>query len=172
MDHVISQEIADRHGGVCTPINYKTPSSIERKCMTDKINPSELRDIVRTTIIVDRDSIEDVIFELQESGIAYKVKRQSSEDYYGYSGTIVNVRHERNYMIGEIQINTPKMIYVKETEKNAKSILGTDLWEDIHKEIGLEGGLGHYYYEKIRDPKNGDRLEFINKSVEYYSHFR
>lgn len=78
-----------------------------------------------------------------------------------------------NGVIAEIQVNTPRMIYVKETPGIAKSILGVELWNSIKRQIGLEGGLGHKYYEEYRilNKESIRAREILEFSVKYYSHF-
>ena len=165
--------IASRHGGVVTPINYKSVSSIVRKSNSDGSTPYDLKDIVRNTIVVQRDEIEGVLEELVHQKGFKRMKRQSGERFAGYSGNIVNVELS-NGMQGEIQVNTARMIYAKEIPDVAKSIIGEDVWNQIRKETGLEGGLGHKFYEQIRSADTSDKLkdELIRKSMEYYSHFQ
>lgn len=91
----------------------------------------------------------------------------------GYSGNIVNIRTS-NGLTAEIQVNTDRMIYAKELPEEAKRILGENRWNEIHKETGLEGGIGHKYYEEWRmmDKSNPKAIEIAKKSAEYYSHFQ
>lgn len=173
----IAFALAKKYGGTVTPLNYKSVESIERKCKTDDTNPSFLKDVVRTTIIVPKEHINHVLQELQNDSIFFRLKRQTPDKFDGYSGNIVNVRHPRNGAVGEIQVNTAKMIYGKETEDNARRILGDSLWEKIKEETGLQGGLGHKYYEEIRVldvniPAEKAKYEALRKAMkEYYSHF-
>jgi hypothetical protein len=55
----------------------------------------------------------------------------------------------------------------------AKTILGNTLWNKIRVDTGLEGGLGHTFYEQWRvlDPKSPQAIAIKKKSIEYYSHF-
>ena len=174
----LASGLASKYGGVVTDINYKSTQSIERKCATDRTNPSSLKDVVRTTIIVDEDKIESVLSELSDNEMFVRLKRQRPEKFNGYSGNIVNMRMPRNGIQGEIQVNTAKMIYAKEPESVARKILGDKVWESISKETGLEGGLGHKYYEEIRvldmlDPKQKEmRIQLEKKMREYYKKFR
>ena len=171
--HELAEGIAERFGGVVTPVNYKSFDSISRKCKTEGCLPSALKDTVRNTIIVDEDKIEDVLSALEESGVVLRIKRQTPDKFMGYSGNIVNITTS-NGMTAEIQVNTAKMIYAKETPAVAKSILGEDVWNRIAKETGLEGGLGHKYYEQFRvlDKMSPKALEIERLSREYYSHFQ
>ena len=100
---------------------------------------------------------------------------QTPEKFSGYSGNIVNLRMP-NGIKSEIQVNTPQMIYGKNEERSARLILGDDVWEKIHRETGMPGGLGHKYYEEIRvldRVKDSAKIAELEKlSNEYYSHFR
>lgn len=119
----IAQSVANKYGAFCTPINYKTAESIKRKVLLERRDPmkagffpSDLMDIVRTTIIVDKNGIDDVINALEQRKEYFRTKKQKTN--LGYSGVIVNVEFD-NGMYAEIQINTPKIIYAKESPKIA-----------------------------------------------------
>ena len=51
----VAEEVAARHKGKTTPINYKTRQSAERKCRTDNSKPYELKDLARTTVLCEYD---------------------------------------------------------------------------------------------------------------------
>lgn len=60
--------------------------------------------------------------------------------------------------------------------KNAKAILGEKLWNKIHQETGIEGGLGHKYYEEWRvmsreEQQSAKGIALRKRPEEYYSHF-
>ena len=182
----LAESIAAGHNAICTPINYKSEASIKRKVLLerkekgDAYMPDKLKDLVRTTIIADRQNIDIVIEQLRMSepvkafkGIA--VKKQRPQNYLGYSGNIVNLQTS-NGLVAEIQVNTAKMIYAKELPENAKAILGEKLWNKIHRETGIEGGLGHEYYEEWRvmskeEQQSAKGIVLRKRSEEYYSHF-
>ncbi len=182
----LAVSIASGHNAICTPINYKSEASIKRKVLLerkekgDTYMPDKLKDLMRTTIIADRRNIDIVIEQLRLSepvkafkGIA--VKKQSPQNYLGYSGNIVNLQTS-NGLVAEIQVNTAKMIYAKELPENAKAILGEKLWNKIYRETGIEGGLGHKYYEEWRvmskeEQQSAKGIALRKKSEEYYSHF-
>lgn len=46
----------------------------------------------------------------------------------------------KNGMFGEVQINTPEIIYAKETESRGRKMLGDKKYEEIAKRIGVKGG--------------------------------
>lgn len=170
-----AEYIADRNNGFVTPISYKSASSIMRKVSTERISPYDIKDAVRTTIIVPKENIEEVLKDLSIDESFIRLKRQKPESFMGYSGNVVNIKTS-NGLIAEIQVNTAKMIYAKEKPIDAKRILGNKLWNEIRKQTSVEGGLGHGYYEKARvlnpiiDKEKYDSI--VEKSVSYYRHFQ
>lgn len=170
----LAERIAKSIGATCTPINFKSLPSIMRKCKSDGCLPSDLKDTVRTTIVTSNaEDIEKAINALESDSGELKllrVKRQKTD--VGYTGVICNFELP-NGVVCEIQINTSRMIYAKESPAIASSIIGKDLWESIFNETGLEGGLGHMYYEKIRVlPAGSEERKALEKlSVEYYKNF-
>lgn len=67
------------------------------------------------------------------------------------------------------------MIYAKEKPIDAMRIIGKKRWSEIKKETGLEGGLGHKYYEEYRETPKKEiqrRLKLEKLSNDYYKHFR
>lgn len=171
----IAIRIASKYGGKCTPINYKSAESITRKVFAERgddpnFTPAKLKDAVRTTIVVDKDNIQSIISKFRGNKDFLRWKPQKTE--LGYTGNIINMRGD-NGVIAEIQVNTPKMIYAKEPPQIAKSIIGVTAWNAIKKETGLEGGLGHKYYERYRiiDKESEEAQRLIRLSVAYYSHF-
>ena len=174
----IAEKVAKTHGGVCTPINYKSEASIKRKVESGRVDdpkysPSDLKDAVRTTIIVGRDKIEGVIGELERHCNSFKHKAQTPDRFIGYSGHIVNLK-TKNGLTAEIQVNTARMIYAKEPPEIARALIGSELWYKIHKDTGLPGGLGHKLYEAYRvlDPSDEKAIELAKESMEYYKHFQ
>ena len=61
----LAEEVAARHKGKTTPLNYKTRESTERKCITDNSRPFELKDLARTTVLCEYDSIRKVIDDVR-----------------------------------------------------------------------------------------------------------
>lgn len=171
----IGEAVSEKVGGIVTPVNYKSFSSMYRKLLTENIDITDIKYAARSTIIVNKDKIEETVFNLKHLDTFLRHKEQKAEMFNGYSGNIINLSMPNN-IVAEIQVNTAKMIYAKETESNAKRILGEELWNKIRSETNLEGGLGHKYYEEIRllnkvtDLPKIERLKRL--SEEYYSHFR
>ena len=161
-----AERIAEKNGGVVTPINYKGFESTRRKMLKDG---PDIGDAARNTIVIGKSGISGTVADLKDSPIFEHHHAQNTS--MGYTGNLVNVRI--NGVKGEIQVNTPKMIYAKETPENAKKILGTKVWNRIRSETGQPGGLGHTLYEKARTMPPGKELEDIaRQSREYYSHFK
>lgn len=172
----IAIHVASKYGAACTTINYKSPESIRRKVMAERsddpnFTPTKLKDTARTTIVSKRESIQDIISDLMESKQFQNWKPQETE--LGYTGDIINIRLD-NGVIAEIQVNTPNMIYAKESPEVAKAILGDKVWNQINRETGVEGGLGHKFYEEYRvlNPNSKKSKEILEKSRRYYAHFK
>ena len=173
------QEIADNmasiYGATPTEVGVKKFSSLYRKVTSrnEVTSINDIKDSVRCTIVSDKRDIPNIINELRENEAFYRHKHQSTS--YGYTGDIVNVVMP-NGIKAEIQVNTPAMIYAKERPFDAKRIIGEDVWETIYRKTGVEGGLGHKYYEEgrvldvIKDILKIEELQ--KKSREYYSIFR
>lgn len=91
----------------------------------------------------------------------------------GYSGNIVNVK-TKSGIVAEIQVNTDKMIFAKEKPSIAKSIIGEKRWNEIQKEVKVDGGLGHKLYEQWRvlDPESAEAKSIAVKMRDYYSNFQ
>ena len=171
----LAENIAQQFEATCTPINFKSAASISRKVFTERSErptstPNDLKDTVRTTIVSDPQYIAQIVAELKSHNSFIRYKQQ--ETPLGYTGNIVNIK-TKNGIVAEIQINTARMIYAKEEPSDAKRVLGERLWNEIHKNTGLEGGLGHRYYEayRILDPKSLEAEKILKQSLEYYSRF-
>lgn len=169
----LAESIAKNNKGFVTPINYRSISSIVGKAATEGITPYDIKDAVRTTIIVPESQIDQVLNELSENDSFVRLKRQKPESFMGYSGNIVSIQTSDG-LIAEIQVNTDRMIYAKEKPEDAKRILGEKRWKEIQEQTGMEGGLGHKYYEEWRVLDKADKkaLKIAEKSIEYYSHFQ
>lgn len=177
------KRIANKYNAKITPINYKGYESMVRKAndelggriYADKVG-SGIKDSVRNTIITDKDNLKNVVGAVgSEKIIIGEVKVQNYVSS-GYRGYLANVKLS-NGTIGEIQINTPEMIFAKEEPKIARMVIGEAKWNEINKRTGLPGGLGHKYYEESRvikkDNPNYEKLieDISKKSRDYYSKF-
>lgn len=174
----LSDSIAEKFGGYSTQVNYKSRERIIEKADSDYFGDvNKVTDSVRTTIILEEKNIEKCLEYIQKNNNFIRVKIQTPDKFMGYSGTIANVKTDIG-VIGEIQVNTAKMIYAKELPEVAKKIIGEKAWNDIRRQTGLQGGLGHKYYEEYRRlnkniPEQAKRMIELDKlSNEYYKHFR
>lgn len=171
------KDLATKYGANVTDINLKSEGSILRKVNSEEGGDlTKIKDAVRNTVVHENtDQIKEIINDLKNDGRFLRAKSQNHEtDPLGYSGNIVNVRLS-NGQIGEIQVNTPKMIYAKEKPDDAIRTLGKAKYDQIRKQVGLEGGKGHSIYEEYRklDPmKDGKRMRELEKeSKNYYKNF-
>ena len=107
----VAEAVALRHNGKATPINYKTRQSAERKCRTDNSKPFELKDLARTTVLCEYDSIRVVIDDIKSAATEYDAfgrhKHQTSD--YGYWGDIINLAFYN--LQTEIQVKSYRMYY-------------------------------------------------------------
>ena len=169
----VADAVALRHNGKATPINYKTRQSAERKCRTDNSKPFELKDLARTTVLCEYDSIRVVIDDIKSAATEYDAfgrhKHQTSD--YGYWGDIINLAFYN--LQTEIQVKSYRMYYAVNPKDICQPVLGDSLYNVIHKETGLEPGLAHHYYEIMRaDTASAATRERYRKlSIEYLSHF-
>ena len=169
----LAEEVAARHNGKTSPLNYKTRESTERKCRTDNSRPLELKDLARTTVLCEYDSIAIVVDDVRttatERGIFGRYKHQTSD--LGYWGDLFNLKFD--YLYTEIQVKSYRNYYAANPEDVCRPVLGDSLYNVIHTETGLEPGLFHYYYEIIRaDTTSEATREYYKKlSIEYSSHF-
>jgi hypothetical protein len=180
----VGKDYAEKLGGVVTPINLKSEDSILRKVNDEEGGKVDaIKDAVRNTVVIDSNNIEsarsliasDPRFSAENGG---RIKIQQGDQYFGYSGTIANFKTE-NGTIAEMQINTPAMIYAKEKESSARSVLGDKKYNEIASKTGLPGGQGHKLYEEIRllnaerpTVANAKKLEDLkSQSINYYKNF-
>lgn len=70
----------------------------------------------------------------------------------GYIGAYFRIKCP-NGLIAEIQLSTPEMIVAKEEKTISEKILGKEKYKEIIKKAGVEGGLGHKIYAKLRNLK-------------------
>lgn len=175
----LGESLAKDYGGYVTPVNLKSEKSIARKVKDDyKGKVSEVKDAVRSTVVLEKNQVEAAVNDLEKNPNIVKLKRQRHDtDMYGYNGNLANVV-TKNGLIAEVQVNTPEMIYAKEKKADAVRILGRKRWEAIRAKTGQPPGMGHHYYEQGRvldknDPAQLKKLlEIQEKSKKYYANFK
>lgn len=164
--------VCQRASCISSPMNLKSKESIRRKMTKDGCTVHEIKDIMRNTFVAVNGNIDEVINAVKSQFKVLRHKVQKPEDFDGYSGNILNIKFP-NGAIGEVQVNTPEMIYAKEPAKVARELLGDELYGMIDKaakKIGFEGGRGHLLYEQIRQMKpSPERQALRQESVEYYA---
>ena len=169
----LAEEVAARHKGKASPINYKTRESAERKCHTENAGPFDLMDLARTTVICEYKSIPTVVDDVKSTatarGILGRYKHQTSD--YGYWGDLFNLAFE--FLNTEIQVKSYRMYYAANTEDVCRPVLGDSLYNVIHTETGVEPGGSHHFYEIMRSDTASEatREYYRQLSIEYYRHF-
>jgi len=172
----IGNSLARHFGGQVSEIDFKTAESIARKANDFyKGNVNKIKDSVRNTVILEKYKIDQALeYAKKMPGYQHTNMRNPATDALGYKGNAVIYRL-RNGIYGEVQINTPEIIYAKETESRARKMLGNKKYDEISKRIGVEGGVGHKLFEEWRRLKKvsdfSRKKELELKSKEYYSHF-
>lgn len=168
----IGQNIANKVGGfyIDGGIKNKTRSAekVEKEYNGDA---SKLKDVVRGTIAVDKDNIDQTKSLLKPISTELKHHKGNSSPL-GYSGVNSHIKTD-NGLKGEIQVNTPEMIYAKEKPEIARKMLGDELYNKISKQLGA-AGKGSEYYQKWRSADDNSReKQDIQKSCKkYYSSIR
>lgn len=180
----LGKSISDKYGGTLTPINYKSKDSIVRKVDSDLGGDyGELKDSVRNTVVVPYKDLDRVVRDLKtDKGTFIRVKVQDGPEYFGYKGVITNIK-TKNGIVAEMQVNSPGMIYAKSDKASALNVMSESQYNQIAKETGLPGGMGHIYYEKIRvldakvkrlnatDEEMSEYGALVENSIRYYSKF-
>lgn len=71
-------------------------------------------------------------------------------------------------------MNSPAMIYAKESEPLARALLGDSVYNSVAARSGVPGGLGHGFYEQWRvlDPNSPAALSIAQQSRAYYDAVR
>ncbi|ABD82119.1 hypothetical protein [Saccharophagus degradans] len=128
--------------------------------------------MARNKIIVPPDKLDAAVAELAKRGVKIKVI-DGTKDPLGYSGVNFTIKTQSG-IVGEIQVNTPAMIYAKEPEPIARALLGDDLYTSIATKSGIPSGQGHKLYEQWRVLPDSDpeRLVIEAQSKAYYDAIR
>ncbi|MBI2770865.1 MAG: hypothetical protein HYX47_14665 [Burkholderiales bacterium] len=74
---------------------------------------------------------------------------------------------------GEIQVNTYAMMYAKMSQKQFESMFGKAKWNELFNQTGIQGGVGHIFYEVWRVDKGSDAGKAVAElSKRYYRRMR
>ncbi|WP_339533364.1 PAAR domain-containing protein [Pseudomonas mucidolens] len=169
----IADEIAAQYGGKVAKAPIKSEARAREKIDNDYGgDATRIKDLARNTIIVESDQIGAVTAELGKRGANVKVIDGATNEM-GYSGVNSTVQ-TRAGIPGEIQVNSPQMIYAKEPEPLARVLLGDDTYNAVAAKTEVPGGLGHKYYEDFRvlDKASPEAQAIADKSKAYYEAVR
>lgn len=169
----VADELAAQYGGKVAKAPIKSQERAIQKINGDyEGDPTKIKDLARNTIIVEGDKVNTVAGELASRGAKVKVIDGAS-DPLGYSGVNSTVNTKAG-IPAEIQVNSPEMIYAKESEPMARALLGDDAYNAVAARTDVPGGLGHKYYEEWRvlDPKSPEAQAIAEKSRAYYEAVR
>lgn len=176
----MAESIADQVGGRVIKAPLKGQPRAMQKAVKDYSGDvTRLGDLARNTVIVnDAKGMQKAMELLTDDPNIREVKNIKPEtDALGYSGVNAKVAHP-NGMLAEIQINTPDMIFAKEKASNARKLIGDAEYDAIQAKAGVEGGLGHKFYEEWRDIDRRDPTQYHKakaleeKSKAYYLKIR
>jgi len=152
----------------------KKPERITEKAMKDyKGDYSKMKDVVRGTVVVKvPEDISKAVGLLNPKEFPVKVQ-SAKTDPMGYSGIITNHRAS-NGLVGEVQVNMPQIIFAKEKEEIARGVIGNDVYDEIAKKAGIEGGRGHQFYEDWQklDGDSPEAIALAEEAKKYYDLFR
>jgi len=170
---VIADEIAYMFGGHVAKAPIKSQERAIQKIMNDYLgDASKIKDLARNTIIVSPDKVDSVVAELSKRGANVKIINGAT-DRLGYSGVNSVIKTQAG-IFGEVQVNTPAMIYAKESEAVSRILLGDDLYSNIAVRSGITGGQGHKFYEQWRalSPSSIQAETIAQQSKVYYDTIR
>jgi hypothetical protein len=169
----MADKVAEMFGGQVAKAPIKSEERAIQKIMNDYDGDATLiKDLARNTIIVSPDKMDAVAAELAKRGANVKVINGAT-DPLGYSGINSTIKTQAG-IFGEIQVNTPAMIYAKESKSMAKVLLGDDLYASISAKSGMLGGQGHIFYEQWRvlTPSSHQAQSIAEQSRAYYEAIR
>lgn len=168
----LGKDIAKEVGGFYIDGGIKSKNRSKEKIENEYDgDSSKLKDVVRGTIAVDKSDIENTKKLLKKHSSEIK-HHKGNESPLGYSGVNSHIKTNTG-LKGEIQVNTPEMIYAKEKPDVAKKMLGVSLYNKLKDKIGL-AGKGHAYYEKWRELETDspEQKQVEKEGKRYYARIR
>jgi uncharacterized Zn-binding protein involved in type VI secretion len=153
----LADSIAMESGGKVAKAPLKGRARAMEKAIKDYDgDATQIKDLARNTIIVeDQSQYGKAVNLLRQHGAKIKT-HEADTNPMGYSGTNSTIKTEAG-IYGEIQVNTPEMIYAKELPPVAKSILGEEKYAELASKPGMPpAGRGHQLYEEWRSLPEGD----------------
>jgi len=169
----LADKIANETGGRVAKAPLKNRERALEKAIQDYGgDATKVKDIARNTIVVEQDQFKNATSLIRNQGAKIKTHDAASNPL-GYSGSNAVIMTQAG-IPAEIQINTPEMIYAKESPEIAKVILGDEKYADLTSKLGLPGGRGHSLYEDYRSLPDGDSRasKIAAESCEYYNSIR
>ncbi len=171
----LAEHVAEKYEGLVLKTNLKSfEDSLQKIKLKGDDYVNSVIDIARNTIVVEKDHIIDAyedLFLKNDSVKQYRIKKADNPET-GYIGSYTRIKCP-NGLVAEIQFSTPEMICAKEEKFVAEKLLGSERYNKILTKAGIEGGLGHNLYKKLRALKKGsdEYKELLKISREYYSRF-
>ncbi|WP_203144034.1 hypothetical protein [Marinobacter mangrovi] len=160
--------------GTVATAPFKSRARATQKILNEYDGDSyKIKDLARNTIIAPEDRIDSVVSELASRGANIK-RIDGTSNPLGHSGVNTTV-NTRAGIVAEVQVNTPDMIYAKEPESIARSMMGDDLYNTTAARHSVKGGQGHKLYEEWRELENPDSDEakkIADRSKKYYMTIR
>jgi hypothetical protein len=169
----LADSIAKETGGRVAKAPLKQRGRALEKAIKDyRGDASQVKDVARNTIVVDWNRYDKAVALLKEQGA--KVKNiDGSSDPMGYSGTNAVIKTKTGLTV-EIQVNTPEMVYAKESPADGRAIFGENKYAELAAKTGVAGGRGYQLYEAWRSLPPGDprRDQLEAESRAYYDQVR
>ncbi len=152
----LASRVAAKTGGTVAVAPLKGQARALEKLKLDYGGDvARLKDIARNTVVVEQAKFEQAVAMLAENGVNIRVITPRS-NIFGYSGANGSLATQSG-LFAEIQVNTPEMIYAKESRATAEALLGADRYAALEKRLGIPGGRGHDLYEQARVLSFGDK---------------
>lgn len=170
---LMADEVAGMFGGNVAKAPVKSQARALEKITNDYAGDATLiKDLARNTIIVEPAQIDLAAAQLISRGANVKIIN-GTDNRLGYSGINATVKTQAG-VFAEIQVNSPAMIYAKESEPIARALLGDSVYNSIAARSGVPGGLGHDFYEKWRvlDSNSSAAASIAEQSRAYYDAVR
>lgn len=169
-----SNRIAKEHSGKVITAPMKSIDRSLTKIDNDYAGDmGKIKDITRSTVIINSDKIDDVLSDLQKKE-GMNIKHINGDvDPLGYSGINATYKAKEGGNC-ELQVITPAMIFGKMNTSTAKSMLGEEYCRRLEEASGQKGGLGHGFYEQYRtiDPNSEKAKDIAQQSKDYYAAIR
>ncbi|WP_263260613.1 DUF6861 domain-containing protein [Pseudomonas sp. RIT-PI-S] len=169
----LADNLAAQYGGTVAKAPIKSRMRALQKIMNDYGgDATRIKDLARNTIVVPAEKISAVAAELAQRGADVK-SIDGSLHPLGYSGVNSSMMTKTG-LIGEIQVNSPQMIFAKEPEALARNLLGSETYDAVAAKAGVPGGLGHRLYEdwRVLDPSAASAKAIAEESKAYYNAVR